>query len=790
MLRLAQRAQGAAGFDRPEGMPKLLHRLLCARGMESLEDAERFLNPDHSQLNDPMLLSGMGEAVRLIREAARAGQTACVFGDYDVDGVCATAILMQSLPHAGLHCFHHIPSRHEDGYGLNDQAVRDIAERGAKLLITVDCGVTAAAQVALAQSLGLTVIVTDHHQLGEVLPACTLVNPLLNDYPCPFLCGAGVAFKLAQALDADFAPSLIDLAALATVADVVPLQRENRAIVALGLCAMREHPRPGVAQLAARAGADTDTLRAGNIAFQLGPRLNAGGRLGDAERALNLLLAQSKEQAQPLAEALERENQSRREVELGILGQAGERMAGFDFVNRRVIVLHGDDWNVGVIGLAASRLVEQWGLPTVLLTGAGDVLHGSCRSIPGVDIHQALTAVARLLTRFGGHKQAAGLTLPRGNLDAFADALNLHMLKTCDPACFIPQQVYDADAGLSEIDEALISLIERLEPFGFGNPSPVFLSEARIESARRVGQAGAHLSLMVSEGGARRGAIGFRMGGADAPERARRRFLYAPKLNTWGGNTSVQLELKALLPLPHGQALAEAASRYDALLQAFLTERFYNGVYARDWARPQAGCPDASQPIRAMLDSPYGTLAVATGIPALQAFLETSALAGADERFELLIGRWPDGRLPVNAVCLLPRSEPPAGYADIYALDAPLALWQNLPDARRQQRGRAGWLDELPDLDSLRTLYRMVKDFEKRPFVARGADPLLDSLLADGQLPAAAIALGLLVLKNMELVDYRPEPPLLRLGPQTKADPAADPLFQCIRALAQWEGGD
>ena len=282
MHRLVQRGAEGARWECPADMPELIYLLLTRRGVESSEAARAFLYPDAADLHDPMLLSGMAEAIARIRRAQDAGETVCVYGDYDVDGVCATSILTLYFRALGLSCVHYIPDRHAEGYGLNDAAIEKIAQ-SATLLVTVDCGISCAHEVETAKALGLDVIVTDHHRPGDILPDCTVINPLLNDYPFPYLCGAGVAFKLVAALGGlEEALSYVDLAALATVADLVTLTDENRVIVSLGLQRINREPRLGLRMMIERAALTGRDLSAGSIGFQIAPRINASGRLGDA----------------------------------------------------------------------------------------------------------------------------------------------------------------------------------------------------------------------------------------------------------------------------------------------------------------------------------------------------------------------------------------------------------------------------------------------------------------------------------------------------------------------------
>ena len=364
MLRYVQRPGDRSYFEKPANMSPVLHQLLVQRGISSAKEAEEFLNPSLSQLHDPFLLSDMDIAVEIIRSAMAKDKRICVYGDYDVDGVCASSILYLYFHEIGADVSVYLPSRHEEGYGLNEAAVRKIAEE-YDLMITVDCGIASRDLIELAKSLGLTCIVTDHHRPGEFVPDCPVVNPLLNNYPCPFICGAGVAFKLVQALGGlDAAMEYIDLAAIATVADVVSLTNENRAIVHFGLERINKNPRPGIQALMDSARLEKGQVNSEAIGFRIGPRLNAGGRLGSAKRSWDLLTEESEFEAIAKADELEQENIRRQTIEKEIRSEALLQLQDFDFAAHRIILVRGKSWNSGVIGLTASHLKEQFTIPS------------------------------------------------------------------------------------------------------------------------------------------------------------------------------------------------------------------------------------------------------------------------------------------------------------------------------------------------------------------------------------------------------------------------------------------
>lgn len=777
MLHYARRGEEPA-WPKPDHMPDILWRVLSARGVSSAQEADAFLHPQAGQLLPPGLLSCMDQAASRIRRAAAAREKVWIWGDYDVDGVCATAILQAALDHLGLKTQAYLPSRHDEGYGLNEGGVRQIADEGCDLLVTVDCGINALDLTQLAQSLGMDVIITDHHRPGDDLPLCPVVNPLLNDYPNPGLCGAGVAFKLALALCPDYAMSLIDLAALATVADVVPLLGENRAIVSLGLALMNRRPRPGIQALCAQAGL-TGPIRAGHLGFQLGPRLNAGGRVGSARQALDLVQCATLEQAQPLAQALEAQNTQRRALESQILTDAQAQLRGVDLSSACAIVLAGD-WNVGVVGLAASRLVERYHLPTVLLARVNGALTGSCRSIPGVDIFEALTAAAPLLTRYGGHRQAAGLTLPEENLPALQERLNQVILDTCDPLVFIPRVEYDGEVCLDQVDQSLILQLEQLQPCGFGNPAPVLRCQGHMAQARPVGKEGAHLSFTLAQGKSALRGIFFSQGGrAEELQGADCDLLFSPTLNSYKNQVSVQLEAKAARLADARRRLCPNSDEWEALLHAFLTKALYNEVF------PSGESWDVEALAQAMALAPRGQLVLCAdprGAAALWGELARRGVPAPD----VYLGRLPGDPRCWNAICLLPLGDIPKGYRHIWCLGAP--GWLLAPGRTCRQAGPpAPWLADLPDTKALRLLYQAARRRLLSPWAGRSALALCRALgQAAGLTPAGCLA-GLMALSQLDLVAFQAEPPSAAMRPFRKVQPDSSALFQKLTILRRWE---
>ncbi len=798
MQRLIQRGGVSAPWACPAGMPALIHGLLMQRGISSAQEAEAFLHPHESQLFDPFMLAGMSEAAERILRARENLEDVCIFGDYDVDGVSASSLLSMFLKRLGMRVSVYIPSRHEEGYGLNEHAVIEIA-RNVSLLITVDCGISCRGEVELAKSLGMDVIVTDHHRPGENIPDCTIINPLLGEYPFPSLCGAGVAFKLVMAIAAELekaegeisnppgwsmAEEYVDLAALATVADIVPLTSENRVIVSLGLERINKNPRPGVEALIHAAGLDGKTISAGNIGFQLAPRLNASGRLGDARRAMLLLTAQNEAEAAPIAKELEEENTARRACEQQIVDEALEQMKRYDLLSHKIIVIVGEGWNPGVIGLAASRLVTRYFYPVILLAEKDGVCVGSCRSIPGVDIFAALSSCADLMTKFGGHKQAAGLTIDRSKVDEMIARLDEFIGENVEREEYIPQLEYDLMLPLSEVSEEAVRQMELMQPTGFGNPSPVLLSEVTVESARAVGKEGAHLQMKLSDGWSELPAICFGEGpraGELAGET--HMMLHAPGLNVWRDRVSVQCEIKNVLESGPEAVFERFEEKYTRYLRTYLTEVLYN----IELNSPAYACCTAS---RAMVEewlkaAPQGTAIAAVsaeGARDLMAFLRERALKG---RTDARLGRWSDDVRAFNCVSLCPAGEAPARFERVVLWDAPAEAFSRLPkgDVYCMERpAEAGWMREMPDVNRLRQIFIAVRELTRSGPVLRmtAADIEGEISRASGGSRIEALA-ALAALRSMQLIG--PEKERLSMMPPKKSDPMNDIIFRKILAI-------
>jgi single-stranded-DNA-specific exonuclease len=533
------------------GVSDVLASVLVRRGYADHAGARGFLEaalPEH----DPFLLGDMQEACTAIRAAVEASTTICVHGDYDADGICATALAVLVLRELGADVRYHLPSRFEEGYGVSGETLERLASEGVGLVLTVDCGVTAAEEVARARELGLQVVVTDHHRAGDSLPDCPVVGPYRGEYPFRELCGTGVVWKLGQALLGADSPALkshLDLVAVATVADVVPLLDENRGLAVAGLRQLSRTQKPGLRELMRVARVDPAAVDAGAIGFRLAPRLNAAGRLGRPEAALELLLSQAREPAARLAEQLEELNRDRQAVEERILREAVEEIESWPEPQRRrrAYVVAGAEWHEGVIGIVASRLVERYARPVVLIAGTDGDWKGSGRSIPGFDLHDGLRRSAGHLERWGGHAAAAGLSIKPENVLAFADAFAAIGDASLEEDDLRPATLVDALVHGSELTLELCQELARLAPFGLGNPGvTLLLPGCELAELTAVGE-GKHLKFRVRSDGRDSGsAIAFRFGRRLDSLRRPGHYDVAFRLeaNQWNGTVAPQLNVR------------------------------------------------------------------------------------------------------------------------------------------------------------------------------------------------------------------------------------------------------
>lgn len=532
----------------------LLARALRARGAVTPEEIARFLDPRASDLHDPFLLPDMDKAVHRIRLALDTRERICIFGDYDVDGICSTAMLTDYFRSVNADVIYHIPSRSEEGYGMSAAAVEKLYERGVGLIITVDNGISAAKEIRRCTELGVDVIVTDHHIPPEELPECCAVvchTVASSRYPASILCGAGIAFKLIEALAGqETALRYVSLAGLASVADVVPLLDENRVLVKLALEAVnRGDCCPGLTRLLESIPTVKKPYNACNFGFAAAPRLNASGRMSDASIAVELFLSRDIGRIDASIAELNRLNELRQQDEAQILNDALAMLSGSDLSDTRAIILMKKDWNGGVIGIAASRILEMFHRPTILFCETNGILKGSSRSVDGVNIHDALSKVSGCFLRFGGHAKAAGITMEESRFDEFRTRLNQYFKTAFPDSAFASVKGYEFELPLEEISLSLIEDISRLAPFGESNPSPVFRTRGvRLGRLRRFGVESQHTRMEVcgSKASASLEAVWF----CSAPYfksllcSEKVDMLYSPTVNHWCGEDGIQLRLK------------------------------------------------------------------------------------------------------------------------------------------------------------------------------------------------------------------------------------------------------
>jgi single-stranded-DNA-specific exonuclease len=544
--------EAAAHLSSELGLSSTTASVLVRRGYDDAEQARVFLDGALTA-HDPLDLGDMEAACTAIRAAIAAGRRICVHGDYDADGICATALAVLILRELGAEVEWHLPSRFDEGYGVRGQTLERLAGDGCGLVLTVDCGITAVEEVAAAKRLGLEVVVSDHHRPAEELPDCPLVGPYRDcAYPFGELCGTGVVYKLGQALlgaDSEALARYLDLVAVATIADVVPLVDENRGLAIAGLRALARTQRPGLRELMKVARVDPAAVEAASVGFRLAPRLNAAGRLGHPEAALELLLTDEREQAGRLAHRLDELNRDRQTVEERILREAVDEIESWPEAKQRQrgYVLAREEWHEGVIGIVASRLVERYHRPVVLIAGNEREWKGSGRSTGSFDLHAALAACATHLARFGGHRAAAGLSIEPDHVEAFAAAFAEHADAQLNEEELQPVTVIDALAHGSELTLDLCAELARLAPFGLANPGVTLLvAGCELTQVSAVG-AGKHLRFRVKDGARDSGsAIAFGFGRQFNRFREQLRYDIAFRLeeNHWNGTVAPQLVVK------------------------------------------------------------------------------------------------------------------------------------------------------------------------------------------------------------------------------------------------------
>jgi single-stranded-DNA-specific exonuclease len=767
----------ALRLERELGLSHVLAQVLVRRGITDAATAQAFLDPRDA--HDPGEFAGIDRAMALIDRHVQRGSRIIVHGDYDVDGVCATAIMVRALQARGADVGWYLPDRLTDGYGLALETVHRLASRDTGLIVTVDCAITAVEEVAAARAAGLDVVVSDHHapRADGELPDCEIVHPAVCGYPCPVLCGTGVAYKLALALGAPTAEDDIELVALATVADLMPLVGENRRLVRSGLLALSRTSRPGLRALMTAANVDPSALDTGSLGFRLAPRINASGRLRRADAGLELLLTDDAVRAEQIASELERVNAERRAVEQRIVWEAEAQVA--EQGDRHTYVLAGEDWHPGVVGIVASRVVERHHRPAVVIGLEGDQGSGSARSIPGFDLLGALHACADHLGRYGGHRAAAGLAIERHKLEAFREAFEHHAVDVLTPELLTPVERVDAIAAGCELGLTLAEELEQLEPCGIGNPRPrLLVPGARLRDLRPMGE-GRHLRFSVGSGGISARAVAFGCGprlAVEAEEPADATFRL--ERNFWKGAVEPRLVLGHARPC--APATIEVLGEPEDYLSAVLDE------LERDASTSTLVTPKTRRVVDRRGHSPLAVLAdaVAAGGAVLAVCADAPRrLTGLESRTGgfALISYHALGRDPAVA----------EGFAHLVALDPPSTVAAGaVLDAGRGYTHLAWgepelrFAQQMHELEyglraSLVALYRSLKlrgrvTGEELEHLLRGDGP-------HGR-PARLAARLIKVLAELEFVSLDPELPALAIA---GAAPTALERSAAYRAYAQ-----
>lgn len=664
-------------------IPLPLARILAGRGIDTPQKLRAYLNPSLSMLHDPFLLKDMELASARILRAVERNERIVVYGDYDADGVTASTLLSGVLRDHGAQVDVYLPERKREGYGLHDGSIDRIIEQYApSLIVTVDCGITACDEVERAMRMGIDVVVTDHHLCPEVLPpAVACVDPKRPDQTYPFdgLAGVGVAAKLVQAMyGTDALLPYLDVVAVGTIADIVPLCDENRAMVCVGLEKLRQNPAVGLKALMQVAGCKRHPITSVDVGFMLAPRINAGGRMASAMKAYELLTCRDETLAMELAGELNELNVLRQTIERQIVAEAITRIENgeVDIVNRRMIVLASDDWDDGVVGIVASRLTDRFSRPVLLFSRHEKMLKGSGRSIAGIDLHGLLAPMQDMFSQFGGHTMAVGLTMQEEYLPALIARLE-EALADYPPQVFLPHVHYDEKAYLSWFTESFVHQLDCMEPLGYGNAAPLFLLEnLQAAQVNTMGQEGAHIRMQVKNGAQSRCAIAFGWGSR------RDEFVHMPSmsivaqanLNRWQNRSEVQLQMKAAV------AAKDAAewARYLAARDDSFEDSFYMGVYAYapDAQTVVLQYEEALEELLCVLPQAYqGTLVVCNSLNMAMRLLSDLSQQITQGMVDIALCDPPQDWRRFNTLLLAPREDAlleQTGYPNVFVFGLPI----------------------------------------------------------------------------------------------------------------------
>lgn len=780
MLEFRRRAklnEEAVAVLQGMGLPLRVAQLMALRGIANERDAQKYLHPSLDDLYDPYLLHDMDKAVRRIRQAQEKKERVCIYGDYDADGVTATSLLLLYFRSIGIDAGYYIPDRHEEGYGLNVAAVRQLAKQ-YDLMVTVDCGVTAVEEVRLARELGLEVVVTDHHHADGTLPDCPIVNPRLHGYPFPYLAGVGVAAKLVQAMGGmDALRPYLDIVAIGTVADIVSLTDENRALVQAGLAAASHATRPGLLALMEVAGLRGKPLSSSSIGFALGPRINAGGRIGHSSRSVEMLCTQDMDLARKIASELENHNQIRQSQEQAIMAEALAQIEEqADFIGDRVLVVVGENWNAGVIGIVASRLVERYNRPAFVLAREKDTYVGSARSIRGVPLFDHMQSIADVFVRYGGHDMAAGLTIESRRLDEFKRRINDEML-LLDDGAWIPSQDYDLEMRLPELTLEFLDSLECMQPMGQGNTVPVYLLRGvTVTNARTMGANNAHLRMQISQDGCIMDAAAFKMGWRAGQAVGLMDMLVTIDRNEWQGRTSLRLYVKQFKPSDE-HYFTNLQQTDEQRMRDFLSMVMYNDSKPRFrrylTLKEDAAAERVAHLLRGNLS---GTLLLYGACGTARVWSEKLEEMGLLSRVGRSVGREPDDRCAYNLMTspAYLSAKQFSCYRNIVLLDgavsnafvdkilevSPNAVVLALP---LQQELKDALREAAPDVQRVRQIYRALRASQR--FWAGASNLAQVRGVLARQLPVKLpeLHIALCELRDMQLAEYADRPFRLRL---------------------------
>jgi single-stranded-DNA-specific exonuclease len=765
-----------------------LAAVLVRRGLGDPAEAKRFLAAD--ERHEAHLLPGSAQAAELLLGHVARGTRIAVYGDYDVDGVSSTAILLRTLRALGADPLWELPNRFGDGYGLSLESVERLAARGVDLLITVDCGVTAVDEVAAARAAGMDVVVVDHHRPGETLPECPIVHPALGAYPCPELCAAGTALKLAELLlgetqGAQLLPELLELAALGTVCDLVPLRGENRRIVREGLQALQRTRSPGLRALMAIAGVEAGDVDEQTLGFRLGPRLNAAGRMQRADAALELLMTSDETRAGEIARELDLLNHDRREAEVRMLGAADAACAAQ--ASEGALVVAGEGWHPGVVGIVASRLVEKWGRPAVVIALDGERARGSGRSIGPYDLHAGLASCADHLRRFGGHSMAAGVELDRDQIEPFRQALAAHAGELLTPEQLLPVERVDAVVPGGALGLKLAQELEQLRPFGASNRQPTLLvPAARIEDVAGMGEQRQHARFTLVTGGSRARGVAFGStpaslaGAKAAPHDVAIRL----ELNRWNGAVEPRVVMRALCPPRTGalRVLGQGPPFWERVRQELVqASSELAGAQRRIGTRePVDRRGDGLAGVLGeLLTSGEAVLVAVADVPRRRAALEQLVAGLAQDG--LAVASWSalarDPNLCEGYDHLVAVDPPPGGSGDSL-LRGPACAHLAWGPAE-VEFSLAVWRTELDLRPALTEAYRALRDLPP----AATPTQLEDALRGGGRYPRSAgcSARLLVVLEQLGLVQVDLEGPTVALLDASRTDLEQSAAYRATR---------